>query len=399
MLEGGSYMNNFIVSAACIIAVLIGMMNLLENEMIPKNKKEQFDLLGLTIILEIIIDAVIIYSSGQIMESHVGYRALRLAENCISPVVAMLFSKVMTRKSFWKKIRGRFIYLISINAVCQLSTFFIPTLFNIDAETICSQTPYTCTYIIILIVCIILLLISANNTIIQNYTRVSYTLLSTAILLSAGIIVKGIFPTSNADWLCVTFCYLIFMVYICNSYLKIDSLTTLLNRRAFDNRLMSVNYSTALIVIDANNFKSINDTYGYQSGDKGLVKISEVIFTVYGKVGFCYRIGGDEFCVILKKGMLNKMTFETEHCDSFDALDNITNRLNEKIKGAVKKYPMLEHGVAQGYSIYTNKQDSPGTEKSDNIKEVFRLADKRMYLNKMKGKTKHEHTDITKLKV
>ena len=379
-------MSNFIVSIACIIAVAIGMINLFENEMIPKKKKEQFDLLGLLIILEIIIDAVIIYSNEKVMERHVSYRALRLAENCISPVVAMLFSRVMTRKSFWKKIRRLFIFLISINAVCQMCTFFMPILFSTEGDIKCNQTPYTCTYIVILIICIILLLISANNTIIQNYTRVSYTLVSTAVFLSAGIIVKGIFPNSNADWLCVTFCYLIFMIYICNSYMKIDSLTTLLNRRAFDNRLMSVNYSTAIIVIDANNFKSINDNYGHQSGDQALIKISEVIFAVYGKVGFCYRIGGDEFCVILKKGMLHKMTFETECCDSFDALDDITNRLNEKIGVAVKKYPMLEHGVAQGYGIYHSKLDNPGNGEADNINDVFKLADKRMYINKMKGK-------------
>lgn len=392
-------MNNFIVSAACIIALAIGMINLLENEMIPKKKKEQFDLLGLLIIFEIIIDAVIIHSNEQFLGSRTEFRVLRIVENCISPVVVMLFSKVMARKSFWKKIRSLFIVLIGINAVCQVCTFFLPTIFNIDEDFKSNQTPYTCTYIVILIISVILLLISANNTIIQNYTRVSYTLISAALFFSAGIIVKGIFTNSNADWLGITFCYLIFMVYICNSYLKIDSLTTLLNRRAFDNRLMSVNYSTAIIVIDANNFKSINDNYGHQSGDKALVKISEVIFTVYGKVGFCYRIGGDEFCVILKKGMLHKMTFETEHGDSFDALEDITNRMNEKLGIAVKKYPMLEHGVAQGYGIYYTKQDNPETEKSDDIDEVFKLADKRMYLNKMKGKTKHEHTNITNVKV
>ena len=118
-------MNNFIVSAACIIALAIGMINLLENEMIPKKKKEQFDLLGLLIIFEIIIDAVIIHSNEQILGSRTEFRVLRIVENCISPVVVMLFSKVMARKSFWKKIRSLFIVLIGINAVCQVCTFFL----------------------------------------------------------------------------------------------------------------------------------------------------------------------------------------------------------------------------------------------------------------------------------
>lgn len=385
-------MNNFIVSIACIIALLIGMMNLLENEMIPKKKKEQFDLLGLLIIFEIVLDCAIIHTNQEFLGSQTCLRALKTIEYCISPVIALVFAKLMTRPTFWKKIRNLFIVLIGLNALCQIGTFLLPIVFNMDEDINCNSTPYTCTYIIILIVCIILLVISANNTIVQNYTRVSYTLISTAIFLSAGIIVKGIFPNSNADWLCITLCYLIFMIYICNSYLKIDSLTTLLNRRAFDNKLMSINFTTAVIVIDANNFKSINDTYGHQSGDKALIKISEIIFTVYGRVGFCYRIGGDEFCVILKKGMLRKMTFESKYCDSFDVLEDMTNRMNEKIGITAVKYPMLKHGVAQGFSIYNSKQDDLVVEDRDNITEVFKLADKRMYMNKMKQK----HTDSTK---
>ena len=119
-------MNNLIVSMACITVVIIAMINLLENEMIPKEKKEQFDLLGLLIILEIIIDVAIFYSDEKFLFNRIGYNALRATEYCISPVVAMLLAKLMARQSFWKKIRRLFVILIGINAICQIYTFLLP---------------------------------------------------------------------------------------------------------------------------------------------------------------------------------------------------------------------------------------------------------------------------------
>ena len=176
------------------------------------------------------------------------------------------------------------------------------------------------------------------------------------------------------------------MIYFANNYLKIDSLTLLLNRRAFDNKMAAINYSTALIIIDANDFKSVNDNFGHQSGDFALSKISENIFSVYSKIGFCYRIGGDEFCVILKKGMLEKLTYDTENCDTYKMLEKMIDQLHKNIKKMSKQYPILKNGVSQGYGIYFSKQDKPSITNSVTIEEVFKIADERMYKKKMERK-------------
>lgn len=44
--------------------------------------------------------------------------------------------------------------------------------------------------------------------------------------------------------------------------------------------------------------KGINDTYGHAFGDEALTEVGKAISTVFSHVGYCYRIGGDEFCVI-----------------------------------------------------------------------------------------------------
>lgn len=385
-------MNNGVVAVTCIIALFISMINLLENDMIPKKKKEQLDLLALLIVLEIVIDIVLILSGKGLYGGVVTYKILKIAEFTISPILTMIFAKIIARDSFWMKIRKVFVGLICINVICQIITFFKPIMFEVDEKLNYSRTPFTYVYLIILIACVILLIVSANNTIIQNYTKVSYTMVFSVMLLITGIIIRGIVQNTNSDWLCITFCYLIFVINFCNSYMKIDSLTTLLNRKAFDNKLAAINYSTAIIVIDANEFKSINDNYGHQSGDWALTKIAEIIVSVYGKVGFCYRIGGDEFCVILKRGMLEKMTLETECFDAYRMLNDLTIRMNEEVSVTAKKYPVLKNGVAQGFGVYFSKLDKPSIEKTNTIEEVFYIADERMYVDKEKRK----HTNLSK---
>ena len=53
-------------------------------------------------------------------------------------------------------------------------------------------------------------------------------------------------------------------------------------------------------MFDVDNFKQINDCYGHVQGDVCLAEIAECIKKVYANYGYCYRVGGDEFCVLLK---------------------------------------------------------------------------------------------------
>jgi diguanylate cyclase (GGDEF)-like protein len=86
-----------------------------------------------------------------------------------------------------------------------------------------------------------------------------------------------------------------------------DHLTGLLNRRAFAERLdeecarvrRGPDYQFAIVVIDVDEFKSINDTYGHTTGDEVLSTIGFLLERNVRNVDLCYRIGGDEFAIIL----------------------------------------------------------------------------------------------------
>lgn len=90
---------------------------------------------------------------------------------------------------------------------------------------------------------------------------------------------------------------------------RVDGLTQLANRTYFDEKLAEVlrlrnryNDPYSLLIIDVDNFKSINDSHGHQAGDRIL---KGVAFKLKGSIresDFIARFGGDEFALILVKG-------------------------------------------------------------------------------------------------
>lgn len=85
-----------------------------------------------------------------------------------------------------------------------------------------------------------------------------------------------------------------------------DPLTNLMNRRAFDkqleNAMIKANRSgckLALLFIDLDEFKQVNDTYGHDAGDVVLVNIAQRLEESVRESDFVGRLGGDEFVICL----------------------------------------------------------------------------------------------------
>ncbi|MCF5053707.1 diguanylate cyclase [Pseudomonas syringae] len=84
-----------------------------------------------------------------------------------------------------------------------------------------------------------------------------------------------------------------------------DPLTALYNRRALDLRAprllaqVSAAQPGALLLIDIDNFKGVNDLYGHTAGDRLLIALSEMIRSVVPRGALAARLGGDEFVILL----------------------------------------------------------------------------------------------------
>lgn len=146
-----------------------------------------------------------------------------------------------------------------------------------------------------------------------------------------------------------------------------DSMVGMENRAAF-MKIQREDPSArerAYIVMDINNLKEVNDRYGHYEGDRLIQAAASCILDVFGPLGKGYRIGGDEFVVILE----NSTAEEVEK-----ALEAFQQRV-QKENGQKETHCL---SIAAGYALW--KQES------DTAEELFRRADADMYVRKQKMK-------------
>lgn len=142
-----------------------------------------------------------------------------------------------------------------------------------------------------------------------------------------------------------------------------DALTGLYNRYFIDESIRRLdtlrNYPLALVMMDVNGLKEINDTYGHDHGDRLLVEFAEKLKEVFRKDDILGRMGGDEFLVVLPR-------------TNEDDVIQLIQRTNA-IKLSFSKGGYMA-SVAMGYAIKTKE--------SEDIYAKFVEADNRMYGHK-----------------
>lgn len=146
-----------------------------------------------------------------------------------------------------------------------------------------------------------------------------------------------------------------------------DALTGILNRRAFDQICKtSAEHSRriALVLIDMDNFKHINDTYGHEGGDTALRELARLLMETFRQDDYVARIGGDEFAAILPD-------FKPERKDLIIEKINHLNTALEHIKDDIKPVS-VSVGIAFSEVGFNT--------------EVYKNADRALYIVKEKGK-------------
>ncbi len=138
-----------------------------------------------------------------------------------------------------------------------------------------------------------------------------------------------------------------------------DALTGIGNRAAFSREMKAYagNEKAACVIADVNNLKVGNDRYGHEEGDQLIRDAAECISEAFKETGVCYRIGGDEFSILVREG-------DTEQIQ--EALHCLQQILEEKNRS--RKMPL---SIACGYAIRENAEET--------MEQVFNRADEMMY--------------------
>lgn len=87
----------------------------------------------------------------------------------------------------------------------------------------------------------------------------------------------------------------------------VDTVTNIPNRRAYERDKPSYGKGYALVMIDIDNLKKINDTNGHLFGDAVLRRLAAIVDSAVGSEGRAYRVGGDEFAFVIPRQSVSEV--------------------------------------------------------------------------------------------
>lgn len=147
-----------------------------------------------------------------------------------------------------------------------------------------------------------------------------------------------------------------------------DALTELLNRRYFDKILRIYDEgksSFALILIDIDTFKTVNDTYGHATGDEILRRVATLLKQTFRNIDYVFRIGGDEFAIVMVE-----MTSELKY-----TVREKINYINQILLNPEDDLPPISLSAGAAFA----DRENPG-------ESIFKDADKALYYVKEHGR-------------
>ena len=194
-----------------------------------------------------------------------------------------------------------------------------------------------------------------------------------SVALFSQLVFPFVFGPDFAKIFCSTLGTAMFIYYVFEilQQTKKDSLTGLLNRHAYHADICTnPEEITALISIDMNGLKTLNDTLGHAAGDEALVTLALCFCLSLKSRQYGYRIGGDEFVILCRKTSQPEMM-----------------KLIRRIESAVSE---TEYHCALGYSYSENGEKS--------VEYMLKESDRMMYAAKKRyyeetGKDRHRGKD------
>lgn len=146
----------------------------------------------------------------------------------------------------------------------------------------------------------------------------------------------------------------------------------------FVNETLShMNYA-CFVLCDIDNFKKFNDTYGHTEGDNALCDVAEVFRSQLGKDQPSFRLGGEEFALLIYGNTLDVLNSKVEHLRRAVetlAIPHIKNLPSEVVTISVGAVPLTK---------VTPRLDLEACEKA--LEQAFEVADKNLYTAKDKGR-------------
>lgn len=283
---------------------------------------------------------------------------------------------ILKRINLQEKRKYKFILYIPLilSIFFLIINFFQKTLFTISIDNLYSPSKYL--YLYNLINAVYVLIIITNLISYYFYNKNSKSEIKSLILFTLLPVVSAGIQNYNYGIILgqVGFTLSELLIYFNNQKKEAnyDELTGVYNRRAFNKRANKIYYSNKLMflmLMDADDFKIINDKYGHLEGDKALIQIAYILNRAINNTHKNYslaRYGGDEFVIV--GNIQNK-----------DEVAQLINQIEEEEKKYNKetnnKYNIK---LSIGYALQNDNHTS--------VEDLIKEADALMYAKKRKRK-------------
>lgn len=155
-----------------------------------------------------------------------------------------------------------------------------------------------------------------------------------------------------------------------------DAGTDLLNKKAITNyarKLIDkrVGHKVTIAIIDIDDFKSVNDTYGHMFGDEVLRDVAGILKKTVGRNGLCGRIDGDEMFIVM------------EHLEDDESIRTVFRTIKNNVSWLYHNDPRNINKITCSIGAASYPDDAK------DLDTLFSIADKMLYLAKEKGKNRY----------
>lgn len=341
-----------------IFAMLIMCLLVESNDLIEKQKKKEFMAIFIVIIFASMSEWCGIYLDGAGARTRVLHIIAKAMDHSLAPVVSFFFLRIISEKSHW-----RLGIILGIHAALEILSGYFGWIYYVDAQSNYYHGEFYWVYVAFYLICSSYFVIEAWKFG-GKYQYSNRIVLGLALLfLISGVAFGMISSNVRTDFICLAMDTMLIYIYYSGIIEKTDVMTGLMNRKSYEGRLQRINEPMYILFFDVDDFKNINDNYGHAYGDECLRIVGNAIRTIYAGKGYCYRIGGDEFCVMADK-----------------KIDSI-EELNHSFWDYMKKERMKDKRVPY-VSVGFSKFDPAKNDYESCVKE----ADVQMYEWKQKSK-------------
>lgn len=250
--------------------------------------------------------------------------------------------------------------LVSISSIFQLHWFFY------FKDGIYYRGEYFLIRALMLMFFIILLIIYAVAFRKDFMSEYKNMILFLPLLAFAGSIMQVFFSNLDATYGGISLGCLVLFFFFQSNDVNVDYLTGVLNRRGLDIRMdEKIKSSQAsgrdftAIMMDIDNFKTINDTFGHEAGDKAIKTMADILVHTFGADAHIGRFGGDEFCVI------------TDNVSRIE-IEILIEEVRERLAAAKEKNGWdLNVDVSSGYEIYNHNSSTTLSQFTEHIDSLM----------------------------